>query len=251
MIDVYYPYFQTEEKWHELKYSIRSIDKFLKEDFRIWIVGDLPSWINPQTINHIPHQRCEGMQENTTFDAVSKLILFINHPGIGDQFIRMYDDIYLLDDCHLSDIDRFRAMYDHTRVPPRMGVWWDQLRRTLQAVIRKGYAGWNTETHLPELFNKEKMRWIIDMYQALEKKMLTSTLYFNTYYSNTKPVMWPDCHGIQFYNNEDNEFYTSSQGNITFKCQGKLFLNHNNTGLNSNLKTFLMNRFPEKSRFEL
>lgn len=251
MIDVYYPYFAREARWEELRYSLRSIDKHLKDLFRVWIVGDLPDWIRPGSVTWLRHKRCEGMPENTTFDAITKLMMFIDHPDSGLDFIRMYDDIYLVGDCSVVDINRFRALYDHSGIPDRHGIWWDQLRRTIREVRKKGYHGWNTETHLPEMFNKEKMRWVITRYSALEKRLLTSTLYFNTFFQTEAPLMWPECHGIQFYNNMNNEFYTSSSGDLSKKCLGKLFLNHNNAGLNDNLKQFISGLFPEKSRFEL
>ena len=250
MIDIYYPYFEREARWEELRFSLRSMEQNFRTEFRVWIVGDLPAWINPETVHHIPHRRCEGMPENTTYDAITKLLLFINHPDTSIHFVRMYDDIYMLQPVMISDLTTFRAMFDYTDVPPRDGVWWDQLRRTLDAVIRKGYHGWNTETHLPEFFNKERMKWVIDAYDALSRRLLTSTLYFNTYFVEARPEMWPQCRGIQFYNNVDNDFYTSSTGDVAAKCAGKLFLNHNNAGLNDNLKRFIVASFPHKSRFE-
>lgn len=190
------------------------------------------------------------MTENTVYDAITKLLLFINHPDTGMNFIRIYDDMYLLSDVDLVEIGQFKAMYDHTEIPRRSGVWWDQLRRTIEVVLHKGYPGWNTETHLPELFNKEKMRFVIDAYHALERRFLTSTLYYNTFYFNCSPRLYKDCRAVQFYNNENSRFYLSSDGNLKEKCEGMLYLNHNNAGLNNNLKQFLSARYPHKSPFE-
>ena len=96
MIDVYYPFFEREANWHELRYSLRSIEKHFKFDFRVVITGDLPSWINPDSVLHIPHQRIEGIVQNTLYDAITKQLLFCQHPLTSSYFIRMYDDIYLL-----------------------------------------------------------------------------------------------------------------------------------------------------------
>jgi hypothetical protein len=77
MVDVYYPYVESEAKWQELKYSLRSIEKHFPFDFKVWLVGDLPEWITG--VNYIPHKRCVGMQENTTYDAIAKFLSFCNH----------------------------------------------------------------------------------------------------------------------------------------------------------------------------
>ena len=251
MVDVYYPFFEREAAWQELRYSLRSIEKFFKFDFRVVIVGDLPTWVDPGSILYIPHERTEGVQENTLYDAITKQLLFNAHPDTSLHFIRMYDDIYLLKDVDLADVGHFKAMYPFDQVPQRTGTWWNQLYNTLEAVRSKGYPGWNTETHLPELFNKEKMQWIINAYGALEKRLLTSSLYFNTFFPNSQPLLFSKDFAIQFYDNIDGPYYTSSDGDLAEKCRGKTYLNHNNAGLNDNLKDFLSKSFPAKSRFEL
>ena len=251
MIDVYYPFFEREANWHELRYSLRSIEKHFKFDFRVVITGDLPSWINPEFVLHIPHQRIEGIVQNTLYDAITKQLLFCQHPLSSSYFIRMYDDIYLLKDVNLLDIGRFKAMYPYSKVPLRDGTWWEQLYNTLNVLRLKGYEGWNTETHLPELFNKEKMQWIIRAYSALENRLLTSSLYFNTFYPTTDPLLFSKEFAIQFYDNIDGPFYTSSEGDLGKKCKGKTYLNHNDRGLTTNLREFISSTFPHKSRYEL
>ncbi|MCX6266108.1 MAG: hypothetical protein NTW16_01940 [Bacteroidetes bacterium] len=251
MIDVYYPYFEAESTWQELRYSLRSIEKHFKFDFRVVILGDLPAWINPASILYIPHDRVEGIQENTLYDAITKQLLFNAHPDTSLHFVRMYDDIYILRDVDLITVGQFKAMYPFREVPERTGTWWSQLYHTLDVLIAKGYQGWNTETHLPELFNKEKMQWIITTYSALEKRLLTSSLYFNTFFPGAQPQLFSKEFAIQFYDNADGPFYDSSEGDLNKKCKGKTYLNHNNAGLTDNLKNFLKTTFPHKSRFEL
>jgi hypothetical protein len=250
MIDVYYPYFEREAAWEELRYSLRSIEKHFQFEFRVVIVGDLPRWIDPRSILYIPHERVEGIQENTLYDAITKQLLFNAHPDTSLHFIRMYDDIYLLKDVSLIDFG-FKAMYGFDDVPQRQGTWWDQLYHTLSLLRSKGYKGWNTETHLPELFNKEKMQWIISAYGALENRLLTSSLYFNTFYPFALPILFCKDFAIQFYDNTVGPYYDSSEGDLLAKCDGKTYLNHNNAGLNANLKSFISACFPDKSRFEL
>ena len=251
MIDIFYPYFETESTWHELRYSLRSIEKHFKFEFRVVIVGDLPQWINPDSVLYIPHARVEGIQENTLYDAITKQLIFNAHPDTSLYFVRMYDDIYILKDVDIIEIGTFKAMYAYDQVPERFGTWWGQLYHTLDVLREKGYPGWNTETHLPELFNKEKLQWVINIYGALEKRLLTSSLYHNTFFPFTNPKLYSKEFAIQFYDNIDNPFYTSSEGDLAEKCQGKTYLNHNNAGLNDNLKHFLFTRFLYKSRFEL
>ena len=249
MVDVYYPYYLQASVWNELKYSLRSLESFLLEDFRVWIVGDLPDWI--RDVEHIPHTRCEGMNQNTTFDAITKLLLFCNHPDTLDEFIRMYDDIYLISPVDRHEIGKVKAMYDWQGINHHnYDIWYQQLIRTMKAVIHRGFHGWNTESHFPELFDKVYMRNIIHSYKALENRFLTSTLYFNTVFPDVKPEIFRKDYGIQFFFGRDTDYYTSNQGDLFEKCMHKKYLVHNNGGLNDNLKHFLETMFPSKSRFE-
>jgi hypothetical protein len=163
----------------------------------------------------------------------------------------MYDDIYILRDVDLVDIGQFKAMYSFEDVPVRSGTWWNQLNNTLSTLRAKGYDAWNTETHLPELFNKEKMQWIIKIYSALENRLLTSSLYFNTFFPAARPLLFSKDFAVQCYDNIDGPFYFSSEGDLVERFKGKTYLNHNNAGLNDNLKSFIRTRFLNKSCFEL
>lgn len=257
MIDVYYPYFHREAIWEELRYSVRSVCMHLKEEFRLVIVGDRPAWLNdhPGAV-FIPHARSEGMGENATFDALAKLILYLETKSPGDHFIRMYDDTLLLADVKAEDLKVPRAMYSADKVPRRSGVWWDQLRRTLYHVQKDHRdrnitsAVYNYETHFPECFQAGKLKEVISGFEAVRHRLLTSTLYWNTFFPYHHPVLFRKDWGIQLYNNADNLFYSSSEGNLEEKCRGRLFLNYNNAGLNDNLRRFLSERFPGKSPFE-
>ncbi len=249
MIDVYYPYYHKESKWNELRYSLRSIDKHLKENYRVVIVGDLPDWI--QNVTHLPHTRNHTVIETCTYDAVSKLTLYLNSLGKNlVKFIRMYDDIYLLKDVTVKDIAIYRAMYDINGFPADgKSIWFDQLRRTMEILKREGFTTWNTETHLPEVFTSGGMDFIINRFNALENRLLTGTLYYNYFYKNFTPVIEKRFQGAKFYG-DNREWNYPPEADPKECCKDKLYLNHNNAGLTDKLMAFIEKKFPDKSRFE-
>ena len=250
MIDVFYPYYEKASTWQELRYSLRSLERYLKTDFRVWIVGDLPTWI--RNVNHIPHKRCEDIMENCTFDAVSKMLLFCRHPQTSEKFIRMYDDILLIGPVDEAYVSKVKAMYDWDQANEyNYGLWYEQLHRTMKIVRKHGYHGWNHETHFPEVFEKNWMLPVIGKYNALENRLLTSTLYYNTIYPDVFPEVFDRDRGdgIQFFG-KDSKFYHSSNGYLKSKCNGRKYLVYNDEGLNDNLKSFIEWMFPDPSRFE-
>jgi hypothetical protein len=246
MVTVYYPYYQQGSIWNELIYSLRSIDMHFTFDYQVVIVGDLPKGIC--NVRHIPLERITGVTENTTYDAIHKLISFLQNMDRDFDFIRMYDDVYILRDVSLEDFTPPRSMPYH--VPRTRGVWFTQLERTVNYCKSHGLHGLNTETHIPELFNSAKMFSALMDHPVLSNRFLTSTLYHSLYFPASEIVPLSGQDAVQFYDSVNGIIKVSNLGNIPSKCRGRKFLNHNNSGLNDNLKRFLISTFPEKSRFE-
>lgn len=61
MIKIFYPYWAKASRWEELKYSLRSLEKNFKQDFEVWIVGDLPEWVkaNCANLDELSEKSCE------------------------------------------------------------------------------------------------------------------------------------------------------------------------------------------------
>lgn len=250
MIDVYYPYYHNESAWDELRYSLRSVEKHLNEDFKVWIVGDLPGWIRKETVNHIQHQRNHHIVETCTYDAASKLWLYLNAPRTSEGFVRMYDDMYFLKDVTVKDLNVLRVMHGlDMEIPTGSSVWFEQLFRTIEAVKRNGLPGYNTETHIPEFFLRDGMVYIFEKYKPIENRLLTSTLYFNTFFADKTPIIERRLNSAHFYGNDIERNYPKS-ANPFDVCADKTFLNHNNAGLTDALKHYIQSQFPHKSKFE-
>jgi len=127
-------------------------------------------------------------------------------------------------------------------------VWRDQVFRSTDAVVRLGYPGYMTETHCPEVFEKEKMRQIFEIFDPLENRLLTSTLYFNVF-PYERMLKDRKVERALFYGYE-NDFSTSPSPSNQGEIEGKYYLNHNNDGLDDNLKKFIKGMYPDKCRFE-
>jgi hypothetical protein len=80
--------------------------------------------------------------------TLSQRLLFNIHPETSLHFVRMYDNIYILDEVTLADIGQFKAMYHYDQLPQRSGTWWNQLYHTLEVLRAKRYQGLNTATRL-------------------------------------------------------------------------------------------------------
>src|SRR5665647_3319131 len=114
-----------------------------------------------------------------------------------------------------------------------------------------------TETHCPEVFEKDKMRKIFKMFDPLENRLLTSTLYFNVF---PYELMLKDrkVERALFYGYENDFSYGPGEcelvetrfNRVSRVCEGKYYLNHNDDGLDDGLKKFISGMYPDKCRFE-
>lgn len=91
MVDIVIP-LNKSSRWqdNELKYALRSVEKFLRNHGRVFIVGDLPKW-TIQNVIHIP-------AHDTKYPAKSimqKVLLACKDERVSDTFLFMNDDHFI------------------------------------------------------------------------------------------------------------------------------------------------------------
>lgn len=257
MIAIYYPYWEQGSQWEELRYSLRSLEQHLKEDFKVYLVGDKPSWI--QGVEHIGYKRVDIGIGSAIHNALRMQQLFLSKEICSDEFIRMNDDMYLLEDIVSKDLKVtriIRTAEEVSGITSGGSIWRELLFKTINAAVRnasvkniskKYKKGFMSAGHCPELFSIEKMQCLFSDYGMPEEKYLLGTLYMNVY-PYRKVLIDKKVERALFYN-EENEYSFLSE-NIADKVEGRKYLNHNDAGLNSELKQFIVSRYPNKSRFE-
>lgn len=246
MISVVIPYLdrlsqgQGEEK--ELKYAIRSFEKYCKFDFDIVIVGDKPSWY---VGSFIPTVAVRGMQFARCFDIANKLNHICHSPIITDEFIYTYDDVYLLNNCELKDFQQVIALFkaDKTTQFRDGSVNYQRLfSQTVKELNQDEFYVY--ETHLPRTLKKDNLAVLYKAYNLKQRPVLFSTLYFNEFHDEPDIVLMErntvKC-GIY-----DRLPYTA----IVKRAQGFKFLNHSEKAYDSGMQEFLRKTYPNKSRFE-
>lgn len=258
MVGVFYPYLARLGKWEELKYSLRSLERFLKGiDYEVWIIGDKPEWI--KGVNFIPHIRNNNVPAACTFDAVSKLLKYIENKDTPERFIRMYDDIYLLSDIGIKDLEVTRYLYDFKELHRHKfmsggRVWREQVLRSVNISKRYGFEGLMTETHCPEVFEKGKLSRVFDKFDVKNSRLLTSTLYFNMFPFERRIKDRKSERALFYGKDDDFGFKLPDIGGGGFIegliNNGTKFMNHNDEGLTPGLIEFLKDKFNSQSRFE-
>jgi hypothetical protein len=263
MIDIIYPYIETLATWKELKYSIRSIHQHLiGTDYRIWLISEhkLP-WL--QDVNYIIQKREFHPHRTNCLDATRRLKKVIDHPLISEDFLLMYDDIYFLHDTRIEEIPQHLAVdkviIDGQLLPAsRKGSgsrkWRSLLYDTCKALIDDDIHPYNYETHLPRRFNKWMMQNIYDLYNPIENRLLTSTLYYSHLFNDCgAPEFLPNTLYKAGYYGQDLPGLSMHANEKTIQegFASRRFLNHDDNGLNASLRQAIEGHYPDPSPYEV
>ena len=244
MYNIVYPY--VPSKWdEELKYSLRSLDKYLKSDYRVIIYGTMkPNWLNTDKLEFIKCEQYNAPNNipRTQFNQGLIYQKIINRGDIND-FIFFNDDIYLL-----QDIESLNKVYMHSvgsepllpsAIPGNWNGWHTMLNESRTSLKNRRLTYYNYESHLPYPINVEKLK---ELTMVLTGQRLLATIYYNVNkYGKTQL-----CSKVKIgcYREKGIEVARSKFGDPKYK-----FFNHNDEALPL-AKEMLPQLFPEKSRFE-
>lgn len=246
-IDVVIPYVTQTVVWDELKIAIRSMEKNFTFPFRIHLLAEeLPAWASPK-LKLIRCEQIKGFENAKAFDAVSKIEKAIAS-RISHNFIYTYDDVVFLNPVSLADLE-FR--WSHKRLTNEANIltftggarWKNVMINTLKRLQANSLPDYNYETHLPRVFKKGFMGLTIEKFGFKRIPYAIPTIYFNFNYDGAQGIIGPDSPSANV-----NKPFTSEE--LSELLNEKQILSYNDSGLNDELKSYLLNLFSEKSSFE-
>jgi hypothetical protein len=248
------PYIVPQNGGEELRYALRSIEKNLDFDTKVYIIGEKPEWLTDKA-TFIPTERVNGMDYMVFLDTTSKIYLVSKDKRISQNFVYMYDDTFFINKTSLEDIQELKCLENMKDIPSdkwfktsrASGKWKSLMRKTLAKLQDGGYSIYNFETHCPRVINKKKAKEVIEVNNMLIDPLMFSTLYYNV----TKElgeiprslVPWGD--GIKLGVYRPFDFET-----LKGKVKENKFLNYDTTSYNEGMKKLLEHLFAEKSGFE-
>ena len=255
------------DNW-ELRYMLRSLHKNLKCDYKIIICGNKdykPSWLTaveyyeidrffPSLSGKLQHKSFENY-----FDTLNKLKCLIGRCD-DEKIAYMCDDQILLQP--LEDLSVFEgvALYPHH---PNKRTDLSKHEQTVQqaldlaATVKTGTL-YNGETHLPRIYETNKLKQMFDTYKIETfPPYAPYTLYLNLFYDKPKTILEEGNvlkAGFTFEGDGIGSYIAIKAREIEEAAKDKLILNYNDKGLNAVfnlLKKWIESKFPEKSVFEL
>lgn len=236
-IDFVYP-LGTASEWgnNEIRYSLRSIEKHFAHMGQVIIVGELPPFIDPETVRHIRFADQHGPDwARNTLRKVMRVCEL--DPG-GKPFALMNDDFFLT-----GPVERFPD-YDCGDLATKLatqvvktGYYYDVLRSTVEILRGVGVARpRNFEAHYP--------------------MMISPALFLDTVvpiYRAGMSALWRSLYGNM------NDLQSETIVDVKISKVADLYVDRkprafsSSTGLfrNDKAQKWIAARFPDASRFEL
>jgi hypothetical protein len=241
----------------EIRHSLRSIEQYAPYIRKVWIFGDKPEFISDDTslIEHVPHEATSRVLGVKTPVTSLFLQMFLSSliPELSFEYLFFCDDFYLLKNHPVEEArkDRYLEDLSLTKVRGR-GLWKDALWRTYDLLIRLGYTGYNCETHTPTYMTRKRvmaaycdfkdfvtedrfygmlgLTAILNHAYKLEKMSLTNLLE-----EKSRCGFWAK---------------PPSYEEVVQQSEGKLFFNFDDPAFGEGIRKFLLERFPNRSRYE-
>ncbi len=152
MIDVVY-ILGKGSVWNdnELRYSLRSVEKYLSGYRNVYLIGECPEFI--QNVIHIPFADSHHYRETRIALKIDKAC---QEKELSTEFLFMNDDHFLLTPYNAQTFPFYHkgSLLDELNIPHLNQVYHQSLSNTLFALRKYGFPEYNFDTHTPILINK-------------------------------------------------------------------------------------------------
>lgn len=177
-----WPYWHGGAQGDELRWSMRSVQKFYAGQASLLLIGDKPDWY---TGPYLPQARVPKHTPNRGFrDMLAKVRTMAHHEATASQFVWMMDDIYFVKPFDLEALETPRA--DRWRANDGNG-WGRRKNNTMRVLAERGFTTHDYATHLPHVVEKEKLAKLFTDFELDQNTLLWEVLYGNVFRRDPQP----------------------------------------------------------------
>ncbi len=231
-------------KWrdNELRYSLRSIEDHLTDYDKVFIVGELPAFLNTNVI-HIPADDLYGHERN----IMEKIKVACKNQYVSDDFFFINDDHFLLQAVKSSIYPYYSKglLLDYIN-DREFDDYRQALENTFNALINRRLSSYNYDIHTPIVYNKKKFIKVMDSYDWENNEYVIKSLYCNTL--GVTPVFIEDCKINKKLSIEQIEEKT--KGHHCFSISDHAIHQGVHYFSKSKMRVFLKLTYPNKSKYE-
>jgi len=232
--DIVIPYLHSpRNNGLELRFCLRSIEKYLKDYNDIWIIGDKPSWL--KNCKHIsvkdsPYPR---LKENNIY---RKIIAACENPEVSENFLFMNDDHFLLKPHIAPTFNYYHRGELYASMVKNKGSYRATLNHSKKVLEERGLPPLDYDCHAPIIYNKKNF---IKAFEGLVWKdwgYAIKSIYCGI--NKIEGMYMTDC-----------KISSNIPRDIKLKAQNREWFSTGN--INPNMEIFLSGLYPKKSIYEL
>lgn len=228
-------------KDNELRFSLRSVEKNLRNYRRIYIIGHKPEFI--KNVIHIPCDDIFKPTVNPDGNIIHKVLRACQVRGLSNNFLFMNDDYLILKPVDATQIPAYHKgnMNTFSQKYFENGFWRTRLHKTFKILQKKNLSTWHYDGHIPIIINKKKFPEIMSMFDY-EKNYgyCMKSLYANVAYKS----------GIHIGSVKKVIFRPYILEMYDQKFSNCVFAAVNDNGIIPYFKRWIFGKFPEPSQYE-
>jgi len=232
----------TGSHWqnNELRYSLRGIEKHVRNLCNVVIVGELPDWA--RNVVHIPSE--EVATHGHERRIVEKFLAASRSPLVSENFLMWNDDYFAVQDISATACPYFYfATLEIAALKRRKNDGYGHsIRNSWKALADAGRPIRYFDIHLPMIYNKRRFVEVMERHDwEIPNGYVIKSLYANSI----------DISEDQLKEVPDLKFHgTYSLDNIRKNIKGRPLFSVSDAGLTNTMKDFIHSLYREKSKYE-
>jgi len=172
-------------KWqnNEIRYSIRSAEKYVGNLGRVFIVGEFPKFLSRKN-KKITYIEVHDFTSHKLRNAIRKLRIAVMNPDVPENFILMNDDFFFMKPMRVLPLWHRGFMKDTVaQHETKGGYYFMALQDTynMLSFTCKIKNPLDYEVHTPMHFEKSKLYETLALAEKLNDEVLIRSLYANMY----------------------------------------------------------------------
>lgn len=227
---------------NELRYSLRSVEKYLKNYRNVYLIGNN----KPDFLDNVTYYHVDDISKKPQKNVAACLYVASNLEKLSDNFMFFNDDFYLLKNTDASTYPIYHNPSKGNDLIVHAKD--DNYRRKIECTVSKiweltgdkPYSYY--DLHLPIIFNKKELDRVLRWYGFTDDK---EGLLVRTMYGNLANIPMNREQSSSRKINIPLELNMLKQINRKAK-----FFSIGEEGLNDDMKQYLEELYPNKSKYE-
>lgn len=214
---------------HEIRFCLRSVERYLKGVGKVWIIGRLPDFL--QNVEFRPYVEKDN-ERVPDRNIAGKLLAACQMPEISDPFLYMNDDHYLLSEFEASKFPNYHNSTLTEFLKKRMlDPYGKRISNSLKWLNDHNLPDNFYDIHFPMLIHKGPFTKSVGQLEWAKSYdgWIIKSIYGN--YAGVEPTEQKDCKSID----------PPGPNAIAFSSLPRV---------KASVQRFLLERFPDVSRYE-